>query len=162
MKKLFILLIVALFFMGFALAQEKEKSPMHYKGVDAGMSPEEVVKILGEPKRTTDQKQDLLYYYKLEDGSSFSIFFHKKKWLRSIVITIRPAVHFKELGLTEEGGQGFKATEYDYGAKIWRKTFDTEKFGKITISYAAKPGDKGFIQIDTKSLRVADPTVFEK
>jgi hypothetical protein len=162
MRKLFFVALLVSFLGGFALAQETEKSPMYYKGVDAGMSPEEVVKVLGEPNRTTDQKEKLQYYYKLDDGSSFSIFFHKKKWLSSIVITIRPAVHFKELGLTEEGGQGFKAIEFDYGAKIWRKTIDTEKFGKITITYAAKPGDKGFIQIDTKSLRVVDPTIFEK
>jgi hypothetical protein len=162
MRKLLVFILLVFVLTSFSFFQEEEKSPMYYKGVDAGMSPEEVVKILGEPNRITDQKEKLQYYYRLEDGSSFSIFFHKKKWLSTIVITIRPAVHFKELGLTEEGGQGFKAKEFDYGAKIWRKTIDTEKFGKVTITYAAKPGDKGFIQIDTKSLRVVDPTVFEK
>jgi hypothetical protein len=161
-KRLLLFSIIISFLLGFACAQEKEKSPLHYKGVDAGMSPQEAVKVLGEPTRTNEKEEKLQYYYRLDDGSSFSLFFHKKKWLSSIAISISPAVHFKELGLTEEGGKGFKATLYDYGAKLWKKTVDTEKYGKITITYAADPADKTFTMISMNSMIVDDPTVFEK
>jgi hypothetical protein len=163
MKRVLLFLIILSFLLGFAFAQEKEKSPMYYKGVDAGMSPAEVVKVLGQPTIVYDKEGKLSYYYSLVDGSSFSIFFHKKKWLSSIAITIRPAVHFKELGLTEEEGKGFKATVYESGAKIWRKMVDTEKYGKITFTYGPNPIiDKNLSMISMSSMTIADPTVFEK
>jgi hypothetical protein len=162
MKRLLLFSIIISFLLGLDFAQEKEKSPMYYKGVDAGMSPQEVAKVLGQPTRITDKEDKLSYYYRLDDGTSFSIFFHKKKWLSSIAITIRPAVNFKELGLTKEGGNGFKATVYEYGAKIWRKTVDTEKYGKITFTYAADAADKTFTMISMSSMSVANPTIFEK
>jgi hypothetical protein len=162
MKKLFLLSIVVLFFMGFAFAQEKEKSPMYYKGVDAGMSPEETVKILGEPIFAKKQDEKLQHLYRLEDDTTLTLFFHKSKWLYRIAFNFSTPVNFKEFGLTEEGGQGFQTQTFDFGKKMWIKQIDTEEFGKITIQYWSKSGDKTYTLIESKSMFIVDPSVFEK
>jgi len=135
---------------------------MYFKGVSAGMSQEEVIKILGEPTDIKAKDEELYYFYYLEDHGTVSLYFYKKRWLYKIFIMFPTVVSMRELGLTSEGGQGFVAKEYDYGAKIWRKTYDTEKFGKIEETYRAKPGDKSYTLINTKSMIILDPSIFEK
>lgn len=135
---------------------------MHFRGVSAGMSQEEVRMILGEPTDTKAKDEELHYFYYLDDNTTVSLYFYKKRWLYKIFIVFPTVVPINDLGLTSEGGQGFVAIKYDYGAKIWKKTYDTEKFGKIEETYRAKPGDKTFTLIYTKTIRIINPLIFEK
>lgn len=100
MKKLASAFLLVLFLGGFSFAQEEGKNPMYYKGVDAGMSPEETVKTLGKPTFSKEQDGKILHFYRLENDSSVSLHFHKKQWLYRIAFNFRPPVHFKEFGLT--------------------------------------------------------------
>jgi len=162
MKKLALALLMVFFFVGFLFAQEEEKSPMYFGGVDAGMSPEETIKILGKPKSAQEMAGTLLHSYTLNDGTSFSLFFYKSKWLCNISIVFGTDIHMSELGLTNEGGQGFEVSTFEQGAKMWRKTFDTKKFGKIVVTYGTKLGDTTSTLIGSKSMSMLEPTIFEK
>lgn len=162
MQKLLFALLLILFLACFSFTREEEKSPLYFAGVDAGMSPQETTKVLGKPQSTQEMAGTLVHYYTLSDGTNFSLFFYKSRWLCNISITFGTAIHMSELGLTSEGGQGFEVNTFEHGAKIWRKTIDTKKFGKIVVTYGTKQGDKTSTLIGSKSMTMLVPTIFEE
>jgi hypothetical protein len=137
-----------------------EESPMQYKGVDAGMSPQQVIKILGKPLDQDKKRGELRYFYSLPGGGSFALAFYREKWLYFIVVRFPTSFNYSEFGLTEEGGEGFETYINDDGLKIWRKIINTEKFGKIRIIYQTEAGYQTLI--NTKIMQVLDPSLVEK
>lgn len=159
MIKLALALMSILLSTYLSFYQKQEKSPMYYKGIDAGMTPEETTKILGKPDSIDVSDSELLHLYMLEDGRILSLNFYKKRWLCEIHIIYYALFNYSEFGLTSDGGQGFKTEIIDERNKIWRKTFSTKQFGKIIITYRNKPGNTSLINI--RAMKVVDPSILK-
>ena len=160
MKKLSLILIFLSFFISFSFSKEQEKSPMYFEGVDAGMSPQQVIKILGNPtKKERIEEGNLRFIYLLSKGCGYTIDFYKGKWLQKIAIVLPVPIHYTKLGLPTGAESGFKIF-MSKGRKIWHKIIFTKKYGQIIIIYQSK--QNSLTLIDSMMKSVGTPSKLEK
>ena len=162
---------------GITCSQKKDivvsldETPMYYRGVDAGMKPEEVIKILGKPNKKSNKHEKLSFIYSFANGEKIYMFFHTQSkrryslfppdnWLNGIMIKYAKLVPYTKLGLSENDGKGFLTYISNNGSKIWDKTIYTKKFGPIIISYQSKQGKKNLIS--SKLMYIINPYILEK
>ena len=145
MRKLLILILSVCVLTSFSFFQEEEKSPMNFNGVDAGMTPEEVVKILGKPDDTSGQRGDLNYLYR-QAGEHFYLTFYQEKWLSRIYTQYSSFYNYLDLGLPENSDQDYTVTTYPNGAKTWEKHVRSEKYGEFVVKYGSAPGHPHLIK----------------
>jgi len=160
MIRLFLTLLFISLSSYLSSSQEQEESPVSYNSIEAGMTPEETVKILGRPDSKDTTHGELSYLYILEDGSVLALNFYKKRWLYEIYVFYHASFDCREFGLSSDGGQGFKIHIIDGKNRIWEKSFNTKKFGEIMITYRNKPGNATLI--NAKAMKVINPLIFER